>query len=634
MRRGSEGTDSKIPSARTAAMAPEGDGMIPQLPFGPSSFFDIQAAPDILYVDKTRLLAPWFAQRHSPHLFLARPRRFGKSLLLSTVEALFQGRRDLFVDTWIGKEGHWDWERCTRPVVRLNLGLRSVHTPDALRGELRLAVRATAQALDLALDPADPPHWMLRHLVGAAARRARQRVVVLVDEYDTAVTENLDRPAVLPDILDVLRAFYGALKDCADANLVEYTWVTGILRLAHTGLFSGANHLVDLSHKFSVNDLLGFTHTELHEPRLAALVAQGARNLRCTPDELYAALERQYNGYRFAEGAAAVFNPYTLAGCLQELAIPDEAARWRLDRLPRHWIRTGTPALLLRGLQTHAPRDTYDPDLSDPRMLEEVNVDAGQPNMTALMYQTGYLTRGSGPDAALIFPNREVATAFRGPLAQWWRQQHQVWLDSRAGQAAAQRRDALTDALIRGNAAAVQQVLGAILAARGRPLRGLPAAVRHIADYEVYWQDLLAVLFDAWSLSTTVEVPAGAGRADLALEWEGRVLFLVELKMGGGAEAGLRQAFARNYPALFQGRGLPVTVVGLQFDPQTRTLATCRLHRLGRFDPAAARWDREPFPVSLTRLQGQSAEERTAYVHGMPLRKAAFRPQARGASGR
>ncbi len=575
-------------------------------------------------MDKTRILADLFRPFATlSHLFLARPRRFGKTLLISTVEALFQGRRDLFQDTWIGQAGRWDWEERIRPVVRLNLGLRGVHTPAALRGELRLAVRAAAQTLDLTLDPADPPHWMLRNLIDAAARRARQRVVVLVDEYDTAVTENLDRPAVLEDVMDVMRAFYGVLKDSADAGLVACTLVTGITRLARAGLFSGANHLTDLSHWEAVNNLLGFTQAELRSSRVAATVAQGAHHLDCTAEELYAALERQYNGYRFAEGGEAVFNPYTLAGGLQKLAVPREAARWTLDRLPSDWAATGTPKVLLRGLAAHRPGVQvagHSPTAAD---LEKTHFDVARPDVTALMYQAGYLTRG-GPEfqAPLVFPNREVKASFTESLQEWWAERTADWLVSPAVQAATDRCHALTAALWQGDAETVRRVLHGIFTALGPSLRGVPEDVRTVANCEVHYQDMLAMLFHAMGLPAAVEVPAGAGRVDLMLEWEGTGLFLVELKMEGRADAGLRQAFERNYPALFQGRGRPVTEVGLRFNPDTRTLDVCRMHRLGQFDPAMARWGHEPFDIPLAELHQWPAKDRQAYVWGKPLREA------------
>ena len=345
--------------------------MIPQLPVGDDDFAHIQSHANFLYVDKTHRIAELFAQGRSRHLFLARPRRFGKSLLLSTIEALFQGRQDLFADTWVGQEGHWDWQARTRPVLRLNLGgLRGIHDRGELWTALRGLVEDQALPQDIALSPGSPPR-ALRQLLTRMATTGR-KVVVLVDEYDTAVTENLDRP----DVLDAMRAFYGALKD--SSGCIEYTLITGITRLAHTSLFSGANHLTDLSHWPDVHGLLGFTHAELREPRVATLVAQGARHLDCTTKELYAALERQYNGYRFAEGAEAVFNPYTLAGCMEELGVPDRAAGWSLDRLPRRWAETGTPKVLLRGLQGRRVQSLPVLEGQDARALTRVQFDAGQ----------------------------------------------------------------------------------------------------------------------------------------------------------------------------------------------------------------------------------------------------------------
>ena len=604
--------------------------MIPQLPFGDDDFVHIQTHADFLYVDKTSRIAELFAPGRSRHLFLARPRRFGKTLLLSTVEALFQGRRDLFRDTWIGQEGHWDWEGRTHPVLRLDLGLRGVHDAARLEAKLGDLVYHQARRRQIPLPPDKDPDWTLLLLVEEMAEAAGRKVAVLVDEYDTAITENLDRPKALPPILDVLRAFYGTLK--SSSPYIEFTLMTGITRLARAGLFSGANHLTDLSHRPAVNGLLGFTDTELQAPRVAALVAQGARHLHCAPEELYTALEREYNGYRFAAGQESVYNPYTLAGCLEELADPDAARYWSLDRMPRCWIDTGMPALLLRALQGHAPAEPDDPDLSDPRELERTPFDVVRPRMAALMYQTGYLTLGPDPEAELVFPNREVQEAFQKDLTPWWKAQHRAWRDDWIGPTAGLRRAGLTDAWERGDDDGSLHWLNSVLAARGRPLPGLPESARQMVDYETYWQNLLTVLCDALGLPTFVEVPAGSGRADLAVEWE-RGLCLVELKIGDGPEAGLRQAFRRNYPALFQGRDRPVVVMGLQIDRKTHRLTSCRLHRLGQFHPQTERWDHEPFTRSLAELQGWSDADRVAYVAKTPLRSESGRPPPPRESG-
>ncbi len=590
-----------------------------QLPFGNDDFVDIQTQANTLYVDKTHRIAALFthAQGHSPHMFLARPRRFGKTLLLSTVKALFQGRRDLFANTWIGQEGRWDWEGHTHPVLHLNLGLlRDIHNREELRTELRRLVDDQALTQDIALPPGMPAlalHRLLRHLAAAG-----RKVVVLVDEYDTPLTENLDRPDVLPEILDVLRAFYGALKD--STPYIAYTLVMGITRLAHAGLFSGANHLADLSHNPDLNGLLGFTQTELHTPQLTALVAQGARNLGCTPEALYAALEREYNGYRFAEGAEAVCNPYTLAGCLDQLTIPARAALWSLDRLPRRWAATGTPTLLLRGLQGRRVQALPALAGQAARPWMQVAFEASPPPVVALLLQAGYLTLDAAVPPALTFPNREVQAAFADSLATWLAETAPTWL-AEAGLPLPRLAAQLQDALQRQDAEAVRHVVATGMEAVPGTLHRFGSAQSR--PYEPFYQTLLHVLCLSLGLSLTAEASAGQGRVDLALELPERIC-LLELKVDRPPAAGLRQTFAKDYPAAYALRAVPVTVWGLQFDSAALTVRACQAWDLGRFDAGTARWDHEPYPLSLAELRRDFSDaERTAYMQRIPFRSEA-----------
>ena len=587
--------------------------MIPQLPFGNDNFVHIQTRADVLYVDKTRRIAGLFAQGHTPHMFLARPRRFGKTLLLSTVEALFQGHRELFQDTWVGQADHWDWEGRTHPVLRLNLGLRGRHTAARLEVKLGDLVYHQARRHRIPLPPDKDPDWVLLLLVEAMAEAAGRRVVVLVDEYDAALTENLDRPDVLPEILDVLRAFYGALKD--STPYIEYTLVTGITRLARAGLFSGANHLADLSHRSDVHGLLGFTSAELRTPPVAALVAQGARHLGCAPADLYAALEQEYNGYRFAEGAEAVFNPYTLAGCLEELAQPDATVHWSLERLPRSWAATGTPTLLLRGLQSRRMHSLPALEGQAARPWMQVAFEAGPPPVVALLLQAGYLTLDAAVPPTLTFPNREVQAAFTESLGKWLAEAAPTWLGE-AGLPLPYLAVQLQDALQRQDADAVRNVVATGMEAVPRALHRFGSAQSR--PYEPFYQTLLHVLCLSLGLPLTAEAPAGQGRVDLALELPERIC-LLELKVDRPPAAGLLQAFIKDYPAAYGLRAVPVTVWGLQFDSAALTVRACQAWDLGRFDAGTARWDREPYPLSLAELRLWSAEDRERYVRRMHL---------------
>ncbi len=582
--------------------------MIPQLPVGIADFARVQSDPDLLYVDKTQALAALLAHRAAPHMFLARPRRFGKTLMLDTVACLFQGRRDLFAGTWIGQAGNWDWEGQTRPVLHLDLALDNPHSPEAVRAELHdlveAEVRRHAPDLPRAVSPARTLSWLLERMAAAGPK-----VVVLVDEYDSALTDNLDQsPAVREGILNVLRSFYRVLK--ASHQCIQYTLVTGIVRLAHAGLFSGANHLRDLSHRRDVNGLLGFTHAEIHQASMAALVQQGAMHLGCTSHALYAALEDHYNGYRFAEGQEAVFNPFTLAGCLQDLGDPTEATKWSLERLPRTWAETGTPDMLLRGLRTSRIQALPDPTGTAARPLLAARFDAGRPHVPTLLLHAGYLTLDAATPPALTSPNREVQEAFAVSLTEWFA--------TRAPESLAERRIPrmatamqLQTALASGDKAVLASLLSGCLQA-------VPHALQRFGPdrdqpYEAYWQALLHVLCQSLDLPLVAEPVVGGGRADLVVELPDRICVL-ELKVQQTAQTALQQALGTFYADAFHRRSKPVIVWGIAFDRDKQTVRECLSWDLGVYDMRLRQWEREPWDVTLGELRTWEEEVRTRYV--------------------
>ena len=594
--------------------------MIKKLPLGVSGFADVRRYPGYLYVDKTRFLADLFPMHglEKRHLFLARPWRFGKTLLVSTLEALFQGRQELFANTWIGQEDHWDWERNQHAVLRLSLALRNIHEVGQLERALGWHVRRQARVHRLPHDPALTPEQQLDDLIQDLAAQSGGQIVVLVDEYDMAITENLGHPEVLGDVLDIMRAFYGALKEQSDC--IRYTFITGITRFSRTGLFSGANHLTDLSFHPAVNALLGFTEGEMYgNPDMAQLVACCATHLECYAADLYAAMADHYNGYRFAPGGKPVYNPYSVAGCLFHLSTAESAAAWSLDRLPRFWAVSGTPSVLQHVLRANPVHNVTQTSTDDPRVLEDINFDVRRPPLAGLLYQSGYLTRRpADPDVSearteiLDFPNREVKEAFTDSLHQWYEEHVAEWLQAEGtGQTGylAQLRRALRE----GDAAAVQGTLSSCLGTLPYVLRSLPPTVRQVADYEVFYQSLLYVLLQTLNVPVLAEAATPAGRLDLAVELDGRISIL-ELKVAASPEAALKQAFLRDYAGLFQTRSRPVTVYGLQFDIPAHTILACRAWDLGRYDVRVQRWAREPFPVPLAELARRPEADRKAYV--------------------
>ncbi len=213
------------------------------------------------------------------------------------------------------------------------MGIRGIHDPRALRDDLQDYMLDLIRQEDVSIVPASQPGRMLTHLIRGLFQKHDRPVAVLVDEYDTSITENIDRPHVLEDILNIMWAFYGALKD--STPYIQCTFMTGITRFARAGLFSRANHLEDLSFSPRCHALLGFTDAEIaSSPDLRTDMDRCAVALGCTPAVFRQALQAYYNGYRFSPRGVAVYNPFSLAQCLKTLREDGPGTLWTLADLP------------------------------------------------------------------------------------------------------------------------------------------------------------------------------------------------------------------------------------------------------------------------------------------------------------
>lgn len=608
-----------------------------QLPLGIADFSQLQY-PDAgfdayAYVDKTPLIAQ-LASR-TAHLFLVRPRRFGKTLLVSALQHLFQGNRAAFRGTWMDQPGHWDWTQ-TYPVLRLDMDLRNIHDPADLEQALQhylwqLAGDAAVQvyasqhrthrgaAGEINVEFTVPADHMLHSCIQyLAAQHPRHQIVVLVDEYDMPINENLDRTGV-EDIVDVMRAFYGALK--RSMPLIRFTFVTGITRFARTGLFSGANHLVDISHRLKYNTLLGITQEELGRGVLREHVQACAHNLGVSLSETYAALRQQYNGYCFSPRGEAVYNPFSLLHCLDLMADPDEGRALSLDDLPNYWAESGNTSLLHRiqtvrsGMMTWSGGKTH--DIAE---VSHVTYDVRKPDVTALLYQAGYLTYHIRPDNAnggetyLDFPNREVRVTFEGPLRQWMRNQ----LPTATGIQETPRLSPLVPVLYQAwtqrDMPALCQALNQYLRLVPYPLHPARDQAKTVLDYEFFYQAALYGPLQLLGLQTWVEVPLGKGRTDLMVAMGYEHVCLVEIKLNGTADQALRQVLARDYMMQSARDGLSVTAMGINVDTRVRRVTECVKWELGQCDLRTGLWEYEPFALPLQEWETLTEQEQTRFI--------------------
>ena len=573
------------------------------LPTGMDEFPEIRSSPTALYVDKTKRIADLCALMlgNQPQIFLSRPRRFGKTLLVSTLEALFQGQRDWFQGTWIGRAGHWDWERHQYPVLRLDLSIQNALSREELARVLRSKIIDEAEDRGVEMNAALSADTLLSRLVKEIYRRhGHRRVAVLIDEYDTPITEVVDRPELAQDVLAMMRSFYGALKSVR--KYLRCTFMTGITRLAHAGLFSGANHFDDVSLDPDFNALLGFTQRELRAlPELQADIARCARNIGCSAQEMDKALRRRYNGYQFSKKRQKVYNPYSVAACLAKFRKAKGVA-WRLDEMPHAWAHSGTPSALFRLWQRHlhAPKPLADTGgMGVVEFLDQARYDASSPDMTALMYQAGYLTlvpdrQVADPDGLRLgFPNQEVRRAYLARLSEWQRNEVNAWHVNESAQGLPGAAP-IGRALLRGDASGLLASLDDHLQRFSYPAHAVPGEMKAEYDYETHYRKLLFSTLLAAELHVQAETPTLRGRIDLLVESADQIICL-ECKTNLAPEQALRQVWHKGYVDAYRRRDKSVTVFGLSFHTEARTVSAVAVHRLGRYHAAQERWDNEPF---------------------------------------
>ncbi len=503
-----------------------------QLPIGIQTFRTIREE-GYYYVDKTPHIRRLIGE--GSRYFLSRPRRFGKSLLVDTLKELFEASEPLFRGLAI--HGRWDWS-VRHPVVRLSFGGGSFRTTEGLRENVTAQLEDLSSKTGIALRPADAAVY-LRRLIEALHEGSRQRVVVLVDEYDKPILDALDEPDVARANRDFLRGFYGVIKD-SDAH-VRFALVTGVSKFAKVSLFSDLNNLVDITVDPRHATVCGYTDRDLDTvfaPELPGLDRDAVRDW--------------YNGYGWL-GGKKVYNPF------------DVLLLFRSRRFAAHWFETGSPKFLIDTLTRRGVSSVeLDGMVASDELLSAFDVD--HVGTEALLFQGGYLTiqgeenLGGKPFYRLGYPNREVRQSLNDSLLRALTPEKSL----REGHGAR-----LYRLLLAGDIEGLEALLKAFFA-------NIPYQwhVRNdIADYEGYYASVFHAYFMALEMDVRVEDSASSGRLDMAVLVGGRV-YLFEFKVAESASPGAAMAQLRkkDYAAKYRDRGEPIHLVGVEFSRKTRNL--------------------------------------------------------------
>mgnify|MGYP000093885565 CR=1 FL=1 len=522
-----------------------------KLPIGLQNFKEIIES-GYLYVDKTRQIYDLVDK--GKLYFLSRPRRFGKSLLLTTLRYIFDGEKELFKGLYIAEQTDYNWEK--HPVLQFNFAdYGHEYDRDRLEKLIGNDLQRYAEKFDVVL-PDTVISEQFRVLVQQISQK-HNSVVVLLDEYDKPIVDFLTEPEKAKENRAVLREFFSPLKGLDSQKHLRFLFITGVSKFSKVSLFSDLNNLQDLTIDPLTYDLLGITHDELLKYFEKDYIQPVAEHFKMSREELLKGVQLWYNGYSF-DGMTKLYNPFSILNFFTK------------KRFSNFWFATGTPTFLVETIRDRGIR---------PQELEEIKVDDGffdkfsleDLEMSGLLFQTGYLTvkrteqRGYRTNYFLGYPNIEVHHSFTHHLLQAFTYKQQ----GTVGNALIRMQEGLEE----GDVEAFIRQLKVLLADISYHLhpKNKPDA-ESFKMWEGYFHTIIYLIMTFLSLDVESEVTKHKGRLDLSVQTP-KFLYLMEFKLDEPAENAIQQIKNRDYIQSYTNVEKTIYLVGIGFSKTERNVA-------------------------------------------------------------
>lgn len=488
------------------------------------------------YIDKTELI--YKLVKTGSYYFLSRPRRFGKSLLMSTLEAYFTGRKELFEGLAIeGLEKDW----IKYPVIHLDLNAKKFDTENDLIRliDRQLLVYETLYGSCSSDETIDDRFVTLIRL---AAEKTGQRVVILVDEYDKPMLQAIGRDELQKEYRDTLKAFYGVMKSMD--GYIKFAMLTGVTKFGKVSVFSDLNNLEDISMRNQYVDICGVNERELYA-NLEAEIHELADASGMTYDKVCNELKEYYDGYHFTHNSIGIYNPFSLLNAFKR------------NDFGSYWFETGTPTYLVELLKKHH----YDLHrMAHEETSAEVlnSLDSTSDNPIPVIYQSGYLTI-KGYDERfgiyrLGFPNREVEEGFVKFLLPFYANTNAVESSFEIQKF-------------------VREVESGDYDSFFRRLQSFFADTPYelVRELELHYQNVLFIIFKLVGFYVKAEYHTSEGRVDLVLQTD-KFIYIMEFKLDGSAEEALQQINEKHYAQPFEHDGRELFKIGVNFSAKTRNI--------------------------------------------------------------
>ena len=510
-------------------------------PIGIQTFSKIREG-NYLYIDKTAYV---YRMTHSAssYMFLSRPRRFGKSLLTSTLHSYFSGRKDLFHGLAMEKlEKEWT----EYPVLHFDMSTAKHADSEQLLQELNLKLYGYEQIYGR-LDEEVNPNQRLMGLIKRAYEQTGKKVVVLIDEYDAPLLDVVHERENLDVLRNIMRNFYSPLKAC-DPYL-RYVFLTGITKFSQLSIFSELNNIGNISMDEPYAAICGISEDEIRS-QMEEDVDRLAKNLEVTPEEALMKLKENYDGYHFTYPSPDIYNPFSLLTAMEK------------GKIGSYWFGSGTPTYLIKMLDKFGVK----PSEIGRKQLKSSAFDAPTETMTdavPLLYQSGYITIKDYNKMldlyTLDIPNKEVRLGLMESLLPHY-------VDNKTPEATTMVAYLFYD-IQNGDMDAALHRLQEFLST-------IPYCDN--TKFEGHYQQVFYIIFSLLGYYVDVEVRTPRGRVDIVLRTR-TTLYLMELKLNKSAGEAMEQIDLKNYPERFALCGLPIVKVAVSFDSERCTIGDWKI---------------------------------------------------------
>jgi hypothetical protein len=502
-----------------------------KLPIGIQTFSKIRE-DDYVYVDKTGFALDLI--ENGTYYFLARPRRFGKSLFVSTLQALFEGRKELFRGLAAYTRRDWSGKH---PVIKLSFS-GVARTTAEMRQDIRNLFLENQERLGVSCRDADDIGGCFSELIRRTCEQHGRRVAVLIDEYDKLILDNLDQTEIALEAREILKDLYTTLKDCDE--FIEFAFLTGVSKFAKVSIFSGLNNLIDISLNEEYAAICGYT-----EKDLAEVFQQHLKNADMDR------VREWYDGYNFL-GAESVYNPFDIL-----LFINNNL------KFSNYWFATGTPTFLIRLIRQ---QNYFIPQLKNLKMSDALldSFDIEHIRLESILFQSGYVTiqevrelEFGGHEYLLRIPNKEVALSLHDAIIAYLTDTTQY----------TPIKSALYTALRQADFTLFEETLVSLFAA-------IPYNTyvnNTISEYEGYFAAVLYAYLAGLGIDLRAEDVTNKGRIDLTVRLDDNI-YILEFKVDGDRDAAVRQIRTKGYHQKYLQERKNIYLVGISFSSSARNL--------------------------------------------------------------